>query len=193
MVDQIREFFGENPIESPDFARIINQQHFDRLENYLTSGTLITGGQSDREQLYIAPTILEDPSLDDDVMSEEIFGPILPVLSYRDLEDVMRIVKQRPDPLSLYVFTKNEKFQETILQGIPFGGGCINNTLVHFTNPNLPFGGIRSSGMGSYHGEASFQIFSHQKSIVKSSFWIDIKLRYQPYLDKLRLVKKFMK
>lgn len=193
MIQNIEQFFGRDPIQSPDFGRIINKTHFDRLEKFLANGTVLAGGQTDRDQLYIAPTILDDVSMEDEVMGEEIFGPILPVLEYKNIEEAIRIVRQRPDPLAFYIFSSNKDVQERFLNEIPFGGGCVNNTLVHFTNPNLPFGGIRSSGMGAYHGEASFQLFSHRKGIVNTPLWTDIKIRYQPYLNKLKLVKRFMK
>ncbi len=193
MVHHLREFFGQDPIQSPDYARIINDQHFDRLERCLKAGTIVTGGQTDREQRYIAPTIIDHVSMEDEIMADEIFGPILPVLEYNSLDEAIEIVQKRPTPLSLYLFTENKNVQARILREIPFGGGCVNNTLVHFTNPELPFGGIGSSGMGAYHGEYSYRTFSHLKSVVETASWIDIKLRYPPYLNKLKLIKKIVK
>lgn len=193
MVHHIREFFGPDPILSPDYGRIINEQHFNRLEKSLKAGTIVTGGQTDREQRYIAPTIIDNVSMENEIMADEIFGPILPVLEYNTIDEAIVTVQKRPTPLSLYLFTENKNVQERILREIPFGGGCVNNTLVHFTNPELPFGGIGSSGMGTYHGEYSYRTFSHLKSIVKTPSWIDIKLRYPPYADKLKLIKKIVK
>ena len=193
MIHHVKHFFGSSPIESPDYARIINSSHFDRLTALLKAGTIVTGGQSNRDQRYLAPTILDHISMEDEIMKEEIFGPILPVLAYRSLEEAIVILKQRPNPLSFYLFTKNHSVKKRILKEVPFGGGCINNTLVHFTNPELPFGGIGSSGMGDYHGQYSFDTFSHRKSVVSTSLWIDLNLRYQPYLDKLKLIKKVMR
>jgi aldehyde dehydrogenase (NAD+) len=193
MIHHINEFFGEDPKQSPDYARIINESHFDRLEKYLLTGKVVAGGKTDPEQRYIAPTILDRISMDDELMSEEIFGPILPVLEYQSLNDAIDIIRQHPDPLALYLFTTNKSIQERILKEIRFGGGCINDTLVHFANPDLPFGGIGSSGIGAYHGIYSFEIFSHKKSIVSTPLWIDMKLRYQPYMNKLKWIKKIMK
>ena len=193
MIQSLQESFGSDPMDSPDFARIINDSHFSRLEKLLKNGNIVTGGKTDRDKRYIAPTILDDVSLDDEIMSEEIFGPILPVLEYESIDEVVEIVRQRPYPLSFYLFTRDKKVQERLIKDIPFGGGCINNTLVHFANPELPFGGIGASGVGNYHGEYSFQAFSHTKSVVRTPFWIDIKLRYRPYLNKLSLIKRIMK
>jgi aldehyde dehydrogenase (NAD+) len=193
MIHHIQQFFGTSPIESPDYARIVNSSHFDRLAGYLQADTIVTGGQTNRDQRYFAPTILEHVSMEDEIMKEEIFGPILPVLEYQNLNEAIEILKQRPNPLSFYLFTTNDAVQKRILKEVSFGGGCINNTLVHFTNPDLPFGGIGSSGIGAYHGQYSFETFSHRKSVVTTSLWIDLNLRYQPYLDKLKLIKKLMK
>jgi len=193
MIHCLRESFGPDPMQSPDFARIVNDSHFCRLERLLKSGNIVAGGKTDRETRYIEPTIIDNVSLEDEVMAEEIFGPILPVLEYESIEEAIEIVRQRPDPLSFYLFTKSEEVQKRFLKDIPFGGGCINNTLVHFPNPELPFGGTGASGIGNYHGEYSFHTFSHSKSVVKTPFWIDIKLRYQPYLNKLNLIKRIMR
>ncbi|HSP06479.1 MAG TPA: aldehyde dehydrogenase, partial [Acidobacteriota bacterium] len=189
----VREFFGADPSRSPDYARIINASHFDRLEKLLSAGKVALGGSCNREQLYIEPTVLDEVKMEDPVMADEVFGPILPVLEYEDLNDAIGIIEQRPGPLSLYVFTRDKKFEKELLSRVAFGGGCVNDAMIHLANPYLPFGGIGSSGLGAYHGRYSFDTFSHRKSIVSSPFFPDIKIRYQPYLEKLRLLKKLMK
>ena len=189
----IRQFYGDDPHRSPDYPRIINEKHFGRLTEFLNKGTVISGGQSDRQSLYIAPTILDDIAWDDPVMRDEIFGPILPVLTYDKLPDAISKVKKLPKPLAFYFFSNNRQNGEIIISDASFGGGCINDTLLHFANPHLPFGGTGSSGIGSYHGKKSFETFSHQKSILKRSFRLDAPLRYPPYGNKLKILEKIMR
>lgn len=186
----IQEFYGDNPAKSPDYARIINKRHFNRLAAFLNDGKIIAGGQTDVENNYIAPTVIDNVSLNAPVMQEEIFGPILPVIEYNDLTEAISIVNERPKPLALYFFSKNKNHQERVLRETSSGGVCINDTVMHLGVPDLPFGGVGDSGMGSYHGKASFDIFSHQKSVLKNSFLMDIKLRYAPYEGKLNLIKR---
>jgi len=174
-------FYGTNAKLSPDFPRIINLKHFNRVIRFLADGKIVFGGETDADTLYIAPTILTDLTLDALIMKEEIFGPILPILTYNTLEDVFNIVKKNPFPLALYLFTKNKKLQNTILQKINFGGGTINQTLSHFGAPTLPVGGTQYSGLGRYHGKASFDTFSHFKSVTFAPTWDDFNLRYPPY------------
>ncbi|UCD82634.1 MAG: aldehyde dehydrogenase, partial [Desulfobacterales bacterium] len=176
----ISQFYGRDPQQSPDYPRIINEKHFLRLEKLMRQGKIIAGGQTDRPNLYIAPTILDDIAWDDPIMQEEIFGPILPVLAFDDLTEVIPRIKSLPEPLALYVFSNNKAHREKIIKDIPFGGGCINDTLLHFANPHLPFGGTGSSGIGSYHGKRSFDTFSHQKGILRRYFRLDAPLRYPP-------------
>ncbi len=164
-----------------------------RLTGFLHTGSIISGGQTDREDLYIAPTLLDNISWDDPVMQEEIFGPILPVICYDNLSEAIARVRRLPRPLALYFFSTNRQDKERVIKDISFGGGCINDTLLHFATPYLPFGGIGSSGMGSYHGKASFDTFSHQKSILKRSFRLDVPLRYPPYGNKLKILEKIMR
>jgi len=185
----IQEFYGDDPAKSPDYARIINKRHFNRLAAFLNDGKIIAGGQTDVENNYIAPTVMDNVSLNAPVMQEEIFGPILPVIEYNDLTEAISIVNERPKPLALYFFSKNKNHQERVLRETSSGGVCINDTVMHLGVPELPFGGVGDSGMGSYHGKASFDIFSHQKSVLKNSFLMDIKLRYAPYEGKLNLIK----
>ncbi len=181
MVHYINEFYGKNPAQSPDYAQIVNQKRFHTLSNYLKQGNVITGGITDEHKRYIAPTLMDDVRLDDPIMQEEIFGPILPVLTYQNLDKVFEFVNAQPFPLSLYVFTNDKKFEMSVLKNIPFGGGSVNTTLVHFATPHLPFGGVGYSGMGRYHGKYSFDTFSHQKSIMKTKFIYENSLRYAPY------------
>ncbi len=189
---EISNFFGSDPKESPDFARIINRKHFNRLKPFLDNGRIVSGGRTDEEELYIEPTVLDRISWDDEIMKEEIFGPILPVMPFEDLASVIDLIKRKPTPLSLYIFSKSRKIQQKIIEEIPFGGGCINDTVAHLGNHNLPFGGLGQSGFGSYHGKRSFEIFSHKKSIMKKPTWLDNPLRYAPYEGKLKWLKKFI-
>ncbi len=186
----LQEFYGENPAISPDYGRIINQKQFDRLASLLTEGNVITGGQTNREDLYIAPTLITDISLDAPVMEEEIFGPILPILEYQDLEEAISIINQFPKPLALYLFSRDKNKQQQVLNNTSSGGVCLNDTIMQVGVPELPFGGVGESGIGNYHGKYSFDTFSHQKSILKKSFWFDLNWRYAPYKGKLKLFKK---
>jgi len=190
---QVRAFYGENPRESPDFARIVNHRHFDRLAGLLGEGEIVTGGETDRNDLYIAPTIIGGVTMDAKIMEDEIFGPLLPVLVYDSLDQALALVRQRPDPLACYVFTRRQATEERVIQELPFGGGCINNALLHLSNPDLPFGGIGPSGMGHYHGLYGFATFSHHKAIMRSSMRFDIKLKYPPYGTKLKLLRRLIK
>ncbi len=185
----VREFYGEDPQQSPDYGRIINQRHWDRLVNFLTDGEIVIGGKHDRENLYIAPTIVDKITWDSPIMAEEIFGPILPLLPYRDLSEVIEKINDRGRPLALYFFSENTKNQERIINSIPFGGGCINDTIMHLSSPYLPFGGIGDSGMGRYHGKYTFDTFTHYKSILKKSLRFDQQWRYPPYKINFDLLK----
>jgi aldehyde dehydrogenase (NAD+) len=193
MKTSIRQFYGRDPQQSPDYARIINEKHFLRLEALMRNGKIIAGGQVDRENLYIAPTILDDVAWGDPIMREEIFGPILPVMAFDDVSEVIARIKSLPEPLALYLFSNNREHREKIIRDLPFGGGCINDTLLHFANLHLPFGGTGGSGIGSYHGKRSFDTFSHQKGILKRSFRLDLPLRYPPYGNKLGILKRIMR
>src|SRR6056297_2245743 len=190
---EITEFYGAEPMKSPDYGRIINLKEFKRLSGLIDKYKLYFGGEKIEEKLKISPTILKDITWDDDVMKREIFGPILPVLTYSDINDVINIIKDRPRPLSLYLFTEDKQLQKKIEDEIPFGGGCINDSISHVSSPRLPFGGTGNSGMGSYHGEESFITFSHKKSMMKKSTRFDIRYIYPPYKGKLGFIKKIMK
>lgn len=177
----IREFFGDEPLQWQDYGRIVNDKHFQRLCGLMKSGRVVCGGQTDAEARRIAPTILDQVTEEDPVMQEEIFGPILPVLTYRRLEEAIAFVNERPKPLALYLFTRNKDTERAVLERCSFGGGCVNDTILHLASSRMGFGGVGESGMGSYHGKRSFDSFSHEKSIVKKALWPDLSLRYQPY------------
>lgn len=189
----IIEFFGENAFESEEYPRIINERHFKRLEGYLKEGKIVSGGKTDISNLYIEPTIIEGINLKNRIMEEEIFGPIFPVIEFEGMDEVIDIIKNNPKPLALYYFSEDKEKQEFIIKNISFGGGCINDTIMHLSTSTLPFGGVGSSGIGGYHGRASFDTFSHKKSILKKSNLIDIKIRYAPFKGKINLAKKLFK
>ena len=191
----IIEFYGQDIINSKDFGRIINDRHMNRLNAILEhdKNKITFGGEVDFEKRYISPTIIRDVTLEDAAMNEEIFGPIMPVIKYKNMEDIKYYISHHKNPLALYVFSEDENFSEDIINRFSFGGGCVNDTISHVASAYLPFGGIGSSGMGNYHGKASFDTFTHTKSIVKKSTKIDLKLVFPPYKDKIKLIKKVMK
>lgn len=194
MKEQITAFYGADPKASRDYGRIVNTRQWDRLNGLLDDAKVVAGGYGDREHLYFAPTIMKGVEWDDKVMEEEIFGPILPVLEYDDLSLVIDKVNAKPKPLALYLFTENKTIENKVLHSISFGGGCVNDTILHLVSPYLPFGGVGSSGMGSYHGKHSFDSFSHRKSVLKKSTRINLDLIFPPYnLQKLKWIKRFMK
>ncbi|THB70242.1 MAG: aldehyde dehydrogenase [Gammaproteobacteria bacterium] len=194
LVERINELYGEDPSQSTDFGRIVNHQHHDRLVSLIEPNNLVTGGQNDRENRYIAPTLLENISLDHKVMQEEIFGPILPILEYKTLDDVFDIVSKLPQhPLACYIFSESKQIQERLINGIQFGGGSINQCINHLTNPELPFGGVGISGIGAYHGYEGFKRFSHQKSVLKSGTKPDLPIAYPPYQGKLKFLRMILK
>ena len=191
---EIVKQFGERPIENNDYGKIINQKHFDRLMKLIDKKKLVFGGEADKASLKIAPTILDKVTAKDPVMLEEIFGPILPVITFTAIEEAEEFILQRPKPLALYLFTKSRKTEKHILSALPFGGGCVNDTIVHLATSAMGFGGVGDSGMGSYHGQKSFQTFSHEKSVLKKYNWIDMPVRYQPYTPiKMKLLKLFLR
>jgi aldehyde dehydrogenase (NAD+) len=190
---EINNAYGENPELSPDFARIVNEKNWNRLVKMLDNENIICGGKINTKDWFIAPTLLDEPKLDSLVMQDEIFGPILPLLSFQEVSEIKTIINRYEKPLSLYVFSENKLFIKQIIQEYSFGGGCINDTVVHFSNNRLPFGGVGHSGIGSYHGKLSFDVFSHHKSIVKKSNWLDLPMRYAPYKGKLNDIRKILK
>lgn len=191
--ETIKEFYGKQPLQSPDYGQIIDDEAFKRLSGYVDVRKLFHGGRTDREKLKIEPTVLMDVTWSDEVMQDEIFGPILPVLSYENIEETLKVIKSKPRPLALYLFTEDNALQKEVTHNFEFGGGCINDTLSHVTSPYLPLGGTGNSGMGAYHGKESFLTFSHKKSMMKKSTKMDIKAIYPPYEGKLKLIKKIMK
>ena len=192
-MDEIKNAYGENPQKSEDFCRIVNEKNWLRLCALMQDQQILLGGQTDKTDYYIAPTIINEPALTSAIMAEEIFGPILPILSYATEEDLSKIILRYEKPLSLYVFSNNATFSKKIMSEYSFGGGCINDTVVHFANKRLPFGGVGHSGMGAYHGRWSFDTFSHQKAVVKKANWLDLTLRYAPYDGKLSLIRKLLR
>ena len=192
--EEIRKMFGEHPLENPDYGKMINQKHFDRVRGLIDPMKLVAGGQVQEETLRIAPTVLADVTAEDPVMQEEIFGPVLPVIPVKDIEEAIRFVQKRPKPLALYVFTEDKRTEQRVLTETSYGGGCINDTIIHLATSEMGFGGVGNSGMGSYHGKKSFDLFSHEKSIVKKSTWMDLPMRYQPYTGwKEKLVRMFVR
>ncbi len=188
----LKEFYGDNPATSPDYARIIHQKHFDRLVNFLKDGKIIVGGKSNSSESYIAPTVIDKVSLADAVMQEEIFGPILPVIEYTDISEAIALINSRPKPLALYLFSQNKNLQKQVCQQTSSGGMCINHTIIQVGVSSLPFGGVGESGIGNYHGKASFDTFSHYKSVLYKPFLIDVKWLYPPYKGKLSLLKRIL-
>jgi len=179
----IKKFFGSDPRESESYCRIINERAFDRLISYLKDGKVVEGGTYHKSSKYLAPTIITDVNVDSPIMTNEIFGPILPIIPYQSLNDAIRFINSRPLPLALYCFTKDKDTAEQILLHTRSGGACVNDLLVHFTNSRLPFGGIGESGMGQYHSKSTFDTFTHQRAVVKSisTTLLDVPIRYPPY------------
>ncbi|MFW3584280.1 aldehyde dehydrogenase [Staphylococcus caprae] len=191
----ITEFYGKNIKESPDFGRIVNEKHYNRLNELLEihKNNIVFGGKSSKEDLYIEPTILENINVQDKVMQEEIFGPILPILTYDSFDEAIEIIQSKPKPLSLYLFSEDENASHRVLDELSFGGGAINDTLMHVANPNLPFGGVGASGIGQYHGKYSFDTFSHMKSYTFKSTRLESSVYFPPYKGKFKYIKAFFK
>jgi aldehyde dehydrogenase (NAD+) len=193
MKKSLRDFHGTDPQQSPDFGRIINRRHFDRLTRFLDNGHITCGGRHDAADLYIEPTVLTDVSWNAPVMQEEIFGPILPVLEFSELDEVLAHLRERPIPLALYLFTNDRATQDRVLAGTRSGGVCINDTITHILGKDLPFGGLGESGMGAYHGRASFDCFTHRRSLLRRSFALDPALRYPPPRVTLPVLKRIFR
>lgn len=192
---EVRRQYGENPLENPDYGKIINEKHFHRLLGLLDREKTVLGGQSSPESLQIAPAILDAVTEDDPVMQEEIFGPILPILTYDRFEDLYDRLADRPKPLALYLFSEDRPRIREAMDRLQFGGGCVNDVVIHLATSAMGFGGVGESGMGAYHGRAGFEAFSHDKSIVDKKTWMDLPMRYQPYQKKLygRLLHLFLR
>ena len=187
----IVDFYGENPLQNESYPKMVNKKHFDRVCDLIDDNVLI-GGQKDEQSLKIAPTLL-NATWESKSMQQEIFGPVLPVIEFDDINQVVDVIKSKPKPLALYLFAKDKKVQNKVLGSISFGGGCVNDTIMHIATSNMPFGGVGNSGMGCYHGKYGFDTFSHKKSVLKKSLAIDIKLRYPPYKDSAGILKKIQK
>lgn len=189
----LQGMFGANPLQSQDYPKMISQRHYERVKAFLQDGTAVIGGQVSDATHQISPTVLEGVSWDSPVMQEEIFGAVLPLMTYHDIDQVISEINERAKPLALYLFTKDGSVEDKVLSRVSFGGGCVNDTLMHITNSQLPFGGVGDSGMGAYHGAASFHTFSHAKGILKRGTWLDVPLRYPPYSSqKLAVLKKVL-
>ena len=189
----IQQFFGDQPEDSYNYGKMINEKQFSRVTSYLSQGNIVHGGRTDKAKLFIEPTIIENINLNDAIMQDEIFGPVLPVISFSTKEAALKIIAQHKNPLAFYVFTSSSKKEKDWLESVAFGGGCVNNASWHLTNPHLPFGGRGFSGTGAYHGRASFDTFSHKKSVMKTPTWFDPSIKYPPLKGKLKLFKWVIK
>ena len=192
---QARQQYGENPLENPDYGKIINEKHFDRIRGLIHSDKVVLGGVSNRETRQIAPTIMDNITWEDAVMQEEIFGPLLPILTFENFDEVYALLAEKPKPLALYLFSEDKARIREVTERCSYGGGCVNDTIIHLATSEMGFGGVGESGMGSYHGKEGFDAFSHIKSIVDKKTWMDLPMRYQPYNRGLygKLLRMFLK
>ncbi|EEG92712.1 aldehyde dehydrogenase (NAD) family protein [Roseburia inulinivorans DSM 16841] len=191
---EIEKQFGKEPLKNPNYGKIINEKHFERILGLINGEKLVYGGQSEPESLRIAPTVLNNITWDDAVMGEEIFGPLLPILTFDTLNEALDTVESHPHPLALYFFSEDKAAQKKVLDTCRFGGGCINDTIIHLATSDMPFGGVGESGMGSYHGRVGFETFSHYRSIVDKKTWMDLPIRYQKYTRlKEKMMRMFLK
>ncbi len=194
IIAQIKAQFGENPLENPYYGKIISAKHFERVSGLIDPRKVVYGGGMYEANAKIAPTVMDGVKFEDKVMQEEIFGPILPVLTFENYEDVFEILRDKQKPLALYFFTEDEKRKKEVVARLAFGGGCINDTIIHLATSEMGFGGVGESGMGAYHGKAGFDAFSHTKSVVDKKTWCDLPMRYQPYTEKKeKTIRKFLK
>ena len=191
--EEIQLAYGENPELSPDFARIINTKNWQRLFDLLKDTAIVHGGQATAADCYLSPTLIDEPSLESALMTDEIFGPLLPMLSFETEADIAKILSKYEKPLSLYVFATDKKFVSKMLRDHSFGGGCVNDVVIHLANNRLPFGGVGHSGIGAYHGRYSFDTFTHKKAVVKKANWLDLPMRYAPYTEKLKTIRSLLK
>jgi aldehyde dehydrogenase (NAD+) len=189
----IQDFYSADPSRSEGYGKIINEKAFNRLAAYIEQGTILHGGKMDAASHYIEPTLLENVDVNATVMGEEIFGPLLPILPFESFEEAKNIIERNQNPLAFYVFTESREKEKAWLNGLAFGGGCVNNAALHLTNFNLPFGGRGNSGIGAYHGKFSFDVFSHQKAVMKTPTWFDPAIKYPPFTGKLKLLKKMIR
>ena len=193
VVEEIHKQFGTEVKNSPDYSRVINTASLNRLKEYLNDGEIYYGGNFDITELYMEPTILTNVDVDSNVMTEEIFGPILPVIEFDNIQDIISFINKREKPLALYYFSENKKSINNILRSTTSGGATINDTVIHVANGNLPFGGVGNSGMGSYHGKASFDAFTHKRSVMERGTFVEFNVRFAPYKEKINILKKIMK
>ena len=193
MKTTIENFFTDKPQESYNYGKIINEKQFDRIATYLSQGTIVHGGTTDKAKLFIEPTLLTDVSLESPVMKDEIFGPVLPIIPFTTMEEAKVIIDKHPNPLSFYIYTSSNQKEKEWLAAVPSGGSCVNNSSWHLTNHHLPFGGRGFSGMGSYHGKYSFETFSHKKAVMRTPTWFDPNIKYPPFKGKLKLFKWIIK
>lgn len=178
---QVKKQYGENPLNNPDYGKIVNQKHFERVRGLIDERKVVLGGECNEKTLQIAPTVMDHVTWEDAVMQEEIFGPLMPILTYESLEEVYELLSEKPKPLALYFFSQDKRRIKEVTERCSYGGGCINDVVIHLATSEMGFGGVGESGMGSYHGKAGFEAFSHTKSIVDKKTWIDLPMRYQPY------------
>ena len=191
--ETVKRMYGDNAFENNDYGKMINEKHYNRVMGLIETNKVILGGKGNDQTLQIEPTVMDNVTEKDAVMQEEIFGPVLPVISYNNIEEAAQFIEKRPHPLALYIFSNNKNTQKYFTEKIPFGGGCINDTIMHLATSHMGFGGVGNSGMGSYHGKKSFETFTHEKSILKKYNWIDMPVRYQKYSKaKDKLVKLFL-
>ncbi len=194
IIAQIKAQFGDNPLENPDYGKIINRKHFDRINALIDGGKIVCGGNCDGEKLKIEPTVMDNVTWDDAAMQEEIFGPVLPVLTYENIQDVVPLLADKAKPLAMYIFSKDKRNIDLVTSRISYGGGCINDVVIHLATSEMGFGGVGESGMGAYHGRDGFEAFSHTKSIVDKKTWMDLPIRYQPYKSPFfKLLHLFLK
>lgn len=198
IVREIERQFGKEPLKNPEYGRIVNEKHFNRIQKLIDGRKVVTGGEWDAQTLKIAPTVMTGVTFDDAVMGEEIFGPVLPVLTFERFEELYALLSDMPKPLALYIFSEDSAHIREIQRRVQFGGGCVNDTVIHLATSAMPFGGVGDSGMGAYHGKRGFEAFSHEKSIVDKKTWMDLPMRYQPYKQKFnglysRLLRLFLR
>ena len=191
---EISRQYGDKPFDNPDYGKIINEKHFNRISGLIDTSKVVHGGSLNPDTLQIAPTVMDNVTRDDNVMKEEIFGPVMPVMTFTDIDDLIMDINNQPHPLALYVFANDKKLIRKITSSVSFGGGCINDTIIHLATTNMGFGGVGASGMGAYHGKVGFDTFSHEKSIVDKKTWLDLPMRYQPYKKfNGKLIRMFLK
>ncbi len=195
VIKQIHAQYGEHPLENKDYGKIVNKKHFDRLCGLMDTGKIVAGGETDAARLRIAPTVMDNVTDEDPIMGEEIFGPILPILCFDDFDALVQELKEKDKPLALYLFSNDQNHIGRVTKELSYGGGCINDVVIHLATSEMPFGGVGESGMGGYHGKAGFDAFSHHKSIVDKKTWLDLPMRYQPYRSKIyaKLLRLFLK